>query len=160
MPNDTHPYFRHHPADDMPGFSTWDLKEPGLYNDLLGPLYVRRLDTGIAQMRMVPQRQHSNLDNAVHGGTLLGFIDIALFAGAHQYGVDIAGRSSTIELQTQFIGAGLIGQPLDCDVEVLRETGRLVFLRGTVHQNDGSHLVASFSGILRKSSSAKAIAPK
>jgi acyl-coenzyme A thioesterase PaaI-like protein len=139
----------------MPGFGTWDLREPGLYNDLLGPLYVRRLDDGLARLRMVPQRQHGNLDNAVHGGTLLGFIDIALFAGSHQYGVDIAGRSSTIELQTQFIGAGMIGRPLDCDVELLRETRRLVFLRGTVHQNDGKHLVASFSGIIRKPSAPK-----
>ena len=156
MPTDTHPYFRHVPAADMPGFHTWDLKEPGLYNDLLGSLYIRRLDSGpgqmIAQMRMVPQRRHGNLDNAVHGGTLLGFIDIALFAGAHQYGVDIAGRSSTIELQTQFIGGGIVGEALDCDVELLRETRRLVFLRGTVHQKDGAHLVASFSGIIRKPS--------
>jgi acyl-coenzyme A thioesterase PaaI-like protein len=136
----------------MQGFHTWDLKQAGMYNDSLGPLYVRRLDSGLAQMRMVPQPQHGNLDGAVHGGTLLGFIDIALFAGAYQYGVDIAARSSTIELQTQFIGAGIITEMLDCDIELLRETRRLVFLRGTVHQNAGSHLVASFSGIIRKPS--------
>jgi acyl-coenzyme A thioesterase PaaI-like protein len=155
MLDDTHPYFRHVLAADMPGFHTWDLKQPGLYNDLLGPLYIRRLDSGMAQMRMIPQRQHGNLDDAVHGGTMLGFIDIALFAGAHQYGVDIAGRSSTIELQTQFIGGGIVGEALDCDVEMLRETRRLVFLRGTVHQKDGAHLVASFSGIIRKPSAPK-----
>lgn len=139
----------------MPGFHTWDLKEPGLYNDLLGPLYIRLLDSGLARMRMVPARQHSNMDNAVHGGTLLGFIDVALFAGAHMYGVNIAGRSSTIELQTQFIGGGIVGEALDCDVELLRETRRLVFLRGTVHQQGAAHLVASFSGIIRKPAAPK-----
>jgi acyl-coenzyme A thioesterase PaaI-like protein len=155
MLDEPHPYFRHEPAPDMPGFHTWDLKQPGLYNDLLGPLYIRKLNSGFAQMRMVPGRRHSNLDNVVHGGTLLGFIDIALFAGAHQYGVDIAGRSSTIELQTHFIGGGIVGEALDCDVELLRETKRLVFLRGTVHQHSGAHLVASFSGMIRKSPAPK-----
>ncbi len=147
--------FTYQPADTMAGFHTWDLKEPGLYNDLLGPLYIRRLDSGLAQMRMVPGRQHGNLDNAVHGGTILGFIDIALFGGAHLYGLNIAGNSSTIELQTQFIGGGIVGEALDCDVELLRETRRLIFLRGIVHQRDGSHLVASFSGIIRKPSAPK-----
>lgn len=155
MPTDTHPYFTNIPSGNMPGFHTWDLKAAGYYNDFLGPLYIRRLDSGIAQMRMVPGGQHSNLDDAVHGGTLLGFIDIAMFAGAHQHGVDIAGRSSTIELQTQFIGGGVIGEPLDCDVELLRETRRLVFLRGIVHQHGGTHMVASFSGIIRKPSAPK-----
>ena len=155
MPSNTHPHFTNVPAPEMPGFHSWDLTEPGLYNDLLGPLYVRRLDSGLAQMRMIPNRQHSNLDNAVHGGTLLGFIDIALFAGAHQYGVVMAGRSSTIELQTQFIGGGIVGEALDCDVELLSETRRLVFLRGTVHQQSGIHLVAIFSGIIRKPTAPK-----
>ncbi len=147
--------FTYQPADNMPGFWTWDLKEPGLYNDLLGPLYVRRLESGHAQMRMVPGRRHGNLDNVVHGGTILGFIDIALFGGAHLYGLNIAGNSSTIELQTQFISGGIIDKALDCDVELLRETRRLIFLRGIVHQNGGAHLVASFSGIIRKPSASK-----
>jgi hypothetical protein len=39
-------------------------------------------------------------------------------------------------------------EPLDSVVEVLRETGRMVFMRGQVEQ--GEHLVASFSGLVRK----------
>ena len=35
--------------------------------------------------------------------------------------------------------------------EIVRETGRMVFLRGQVVQED--HVVASFSGIVRKLSS-------
>ena len=51
------------------------------------------------------------------------------------------------------IGAGRPGVPLEALVEVMRETRRLVFLRGTVVQGDGDeHLVASFSGIVRKPS--------
>lgn len=56
----------------------------------------------------------------------------------------------TLELSTQFIGAGKPDQPLDAVVEVLRETGRLLFLRGEVVQGD--HLVAGFTGLVRKAS--------
>jgi acyl-coenzyme A thioesterase PaaI-like protein len=62
-----------------------------------------------------------------------------------------AGGSVTLELSSQFIGAGALGKPLDAVVEVMRETKRLVFMRGTVVQGeDDSHLVATFSGIVRK----------
>ena len=56
----------------------------------------------------------------------------------------------TLELSTQFIGAGRPDEPLDAVVEVLRETGRMLFLRGDVVQDD--RLVAAFSGLVRKAS--------
>ena len=65
----------------------------------------------------------------------------------------LSAGSVTLELSSQFIGAGKPGVPLDAVVEVLRETKRLVFLRGTVVQGkDDEHLIASFSGIVRKPS--------
>ena len=54
----------------------------------------------------------------------------------------------TLDASTQFIGAGRIGEPLEVVIELLKDTRRLVFLRGTVEQGD--HLVAAFSGTLRK----------
>lgn len=145
-----HPHFVHEPIADEPGWWSWNFKREGLFNELLGPLQVRKTDDGRALVRMTPESRHGNLGDVVHGGALLGFIDIALFAGARVQGVEMVGRAVTIELTTQFIGAGMIGQPMDAEVEILRETGRLVFLRGRVHQQDASHLVASFSGIIRK----------
>ena len=147
-----HPHFVHDPVPGEPGWWTWDLKREGLYNDFLGALTVRKTDDGRALVRMIPQIQHGNLGEVLHGGALLGFIDIALFAGARMHGVEMVGNSVTIELQTQFIGAGLMGEALIADVEVLRETRRLLFLRGTVSQHDGKHMVGSFSGIIRKPS--------
>lgn len=157
-----HPEFIHLPVPGAPGWWSWDFKREGLFNELLGPLQVCKTDDGRALVRMTPQERHSNLGDVMHGGALLGFIDISLFAGARVQGIEMVGRSVTVELQTQFIGAAVIGQPIDAEVELLRETRRLVFLRGTVHQHAGhqhtghqqarAHLVASFSGIIRKSS--------
>ena len=44
--------------------------------------------------------------------------------------------SVTLGIETQFIGAGDAARPLDCVVEVLRETRRLAFLRGLVEQGE------------------------
>jgi acyl-coenzyme A thioesterase PaaI-like protein len=54
----------------------------------------------------------------------------------------------TLDLNTQFLSPGRLGIPLDAEVELLRETGRLAFFRGRLVQ--GEDVVASFSGALRK----------
>ena len=55
----------------------------------------------------------------------------------------------TLDLSTQFIGGGRIGEPLEAQVELLKETGRLLFLRGLVVQGEGDP-IASFAGTIRK----------
>jgi hypothetical protein len=47
----------------------------------------------------------------------------------------------------------VVGEPLEARIELLRETGRMLFLRGLIVQ-DSAGTVASFSGTLRKSSPA------
>ncbi len=149
-------HFHDEPLGD--GWIAWNLKDATRYNALIEPLQVRRdADTAdgrpTARLRMVPGRQHSNLGNAVHGGITLGLIDIALFASCHQFGVLNIGPSVTLNLDTQFISAGWIDEPLDAVTELVRETGRLVFLRGMVVQGEGDrHIVATYSGTIRKAS--------
>ena len=121
------------------------------YNDqILGKLLVRKDSEARATVRMFPEHRHGNLGDSVHGGATLGFIDVALFGAARQFGLDGAGLAVTLDLSVQFIGAGRIDRPLDAQVELLRETRRLMFLRGLVVQ--GSETIASFSGTIRKMS--------
>jgi acyl-coenzyme A thioesterase PaaI-like protein len=54
----------------------------------------------------------------------------------------------TLDLSVQFIGAGALDAPIEAEVELLRETGRLIFLRGLIVQAE--QRVASFSGTVRK----------
>jgi hypothetical protein len=54
----------------------------------------------------------------------------------------------TLELSTQFVGGGNPQRPMDAVTEIVRETGKLVFIRGMVVQEEDT--VASFSGIVRK----------
>ena len=138
------------------GWRSWNLVDPDRFNAQIEPLMVRcegQAPDGqpTARVRMTPRHQHSNLSGAVHGAVTLALIDIALFAAAHQFGSLDAGFSVTLELSTQFVGAGRVDAPLDAVVEQVRETGRLIFLRGLVVQGpNDAHRVASFSGIIRK----------
>jgi acyl-coenzyme A thioesterase PaaI-like protein len=141
------------------GWISWNITDQRRFNALLEPLAVRVEPQQIAGMprgrlRMHPTLQHSNLGDAVHGGVTLGLIDIALFAVPIQHGLLGDGFSVTLDLNTQFIGAGRLGEPLDCVVEIVRTTRRLMFLRGLVVQGpDDGHVVASFTGTVRKPSS-------
>lgn len=144
------PAFLHDADPDHPGWLRWSLSESDRFNSVLGPMRARVEEDGSVRVRIVPGRLQSNLGDAVHGGATLAFIDVALFAAARLFGLIEAGTAVTLNLDTQFIGAGRIGEPLDAVVELLRETGRLLFLRGLVVQGD--HRVAAFSATIRKPS--------
>ncbi|MDO9363008.1 MAG: PaaI family thioesterase [Sphingopyxis sp.] len=140
------------------GWLSWDLKDPTRFNSFIEPLMVRvepSTSDGrpCARVRMLPERKHSNLGDNVHGAVTLALVDIALFAASHQFGALNAGHSVTLDLSTQFVGAGRLGEPLDAVVELVRETGRLIFLRGLVVQGEGDeHIVLTFAGTIRKAS--------
>src|SRR3546814_5246231 len=140
------------------GWVSWNLKDPSRFNAFIEPLSVRLerpTEDGRprARVRMHPERKHSNLGDNVHGAVMLALVDVALFAASHQFGSIEAGHSVTLDLSTQFVGAGRVGEPLDAIVERVRETGRLIFLRGLVVQGEGdAHIVLSFAGTIRKAS--------
>jgi uncharacterized protein (TIGR00369 family) len=145
--------FLYAPDPANPGWHTWNLADRSRFNvQTMGDMVVRREEAPgglpVIRLRMMPGQRHSNLHDAVHGGVTLALIDISLFAAMHiLLGGDATG-AVTLDLSTQFIGRGQLRQPLDAVVEVLRETGRLVFLRGMIEQDDDR--VAAFSGTIRK----------
>ena len=140
------------------GWISWNLKDKDRFNSFIEPLSVRSerpTEDGRprARVRMLPGRKHSNLGDNVHGAVTLALVDIALFAASHQFGSLDAGHSVTLDLSTQFVGAGRVGEPMDAIVELVRETGRLIFLRGLVVQGEGDgHIVLTFAGTIRKAS--------
>ncbi len=152
---DVHPAIRHEPDQDHPGWWSWQI-DPGpkdRFNATIGKLLVRADGPGRATCRMFPEERHSNLGDMVHGGAILTFIDMALFAGGTVAGADLM-RAVTLDCSVRFLAPGRIGTPLDAELELLRETRRLAFFHGKVVQ-DGE-LIAAFSGALRKSGRARA----
>jgi len=147
-------FFTSDPDPDNPGWFRWKLRDPDCYNSFLGPMIVRRGGDGvaddIARVRMFPERQHRNLGDVVHGGTMMGFIDCALFAAMRVLELGPSGSAVTLELQTHFIGAARLGEPLEAQVEIARETGRFLFMRGLVVQGEAQENMASFTAIVKK----------
>lgn len=150
MTNQPSPLFSYDDDPDMPGWKRWQFRDATRFNSFLEPLQVR-IEDEIARVRMMPRREHSNMRDNVHGGALLGFMDVALFAASRAFGVLSAGGAVTLDLSAQFIGGGIVGEPLEARIELLRETSRMLFLRGLIVQ-ENVPTIASFTGTLRKSS--------
>ena len=150
------PAFSCEPDPENPGWHRWRLLDETRYNEaVLGPMLVRREGEDSARCRILPVRHLTNNGGNVHGGAVLGMIDVALFAGAFMVrGINAMG-AATVDVSCQFIGPGNPDKPLDAVVQVLRETRRLGFLRGLIVQGEGDEetLVASFTGTVRKPTS-------
>jgi uncharacterized protein (TIGR00369 family) len=145
------PKFNNDPDPDNPGWFHWTMSDSRRFNaTVLGKMIMRPEGEGRARLRMFPVMMHTNLMGNLHGGTILSLIDVAMFAGSRSFGLIEAGTAVTLDMSVQFIGAGRADIPLDAEIELLKETGRLLFLRGLVVQDDVR--VAAWSGTIRKPS--------
>jgi len=137
------------PDPDNPGWFVWDIKDPSRFNGHVFGRLITRLDgDGRARLRMFPERRNTNLADNLHGGVLAALADVALFVIPYMQGGSRGGPAVSLDLSLQFLGPGKPGRPCDAVGEVLKETGRLVFVRGLIEQ-DGER-VAAWSGTLRK----------
>ena len=143
----TGPLCGEHPGH--PGWREYIVGEERHFNRaMFGDTLVRLDSEARARVRIFPREMHTNLYGSVHGGVVLAFIDIAIFAGTTiLHGRNLSG-AVTLQLDNQFIGVSDPAQPLDALLEVVRETGKLIFCRGSVVQED--NVIAAFSAILRK----------
>ena len=141
--------FDNAPDPENPGWHLWELKDDRRFNaQVMGKLITRVEANGAVRLRMFPELKHTNLLDIVHGAATLSLIDISLFSCGHMLGLEGMEGSVTLDLSTQFIGGGYPDRPMDAVAEILKETKRLVFLRGIVEQGD--HKVAAFSATIRK----------
>ncbi|MFN7056358.1 PaaI family thioesterase [Hyphomonas sp.] len=128
---------------EFAGWTTWP-DEPFEY-ETAGPFYFRVDDKGpVAAFRAV--RKHMNAGGVVHGGCLMTFADLALFAIAHDsmdgaYGL-------TVAFTSEFLDGAREGELVEARGEVLRAGGSLVFVRGIV-TSDGRPCL-NFSGTIKK----------
>ena len=143
--------FHYYESPDYPGWMTWELNDSTRFNGLFGP-FLLKVEDGTARVRMTPRHAHSNLSGKMHGGALMGFVDMAIFAAARGFGLIEAGTAVTLDLSAQFIGRAEVDAAIEARVELLRETGRLLFLRGLVVQPlaQSDETVLSFSATIRK----------
>ncbi|MGI4880598.1 MAG: PaaI family thioesterase [Janthinobacterium lividum] len=134
------------PQPDADGWVPWIGKPDGRFHDLLGQMYFRVTENGV-ESRMDTNRGHSNGLGFLHGGFLMSFVDMAMFAIIRPR-FDKGEGAVTLSCATDFLTGGVFGEPIEARGELLKETGKLYFVRGLVTQRGAN--VCSFTGTMRK----------
>ena len=101
-----------------------------------------------ARVALETRSSHRNRLDTLHGGFLAAFADHAYFGALWIMGHEAQINGVTIDLSMQYLGAGKVGPDLIAEVEILRETGRLFFLRMLMPQN--GEAVAASTATIRK----------
>ncbi len=141
------------------GWSCWTDTAPGTFLDsAIGTSYSRSDAAGRATVMLESLPSHANRLGALHGGFLAGFADHAYFAALAAMGRPEQAAAVTVDLSMQYCGSGKIGPVLRAEVELLRETGRLMFLRLTISQDDD--LIAASTATVRKAPEPKKPLPR
>lgn len=102
----------------------------GGYNDTIQPFYYCKDDDQF-RMGFVVSEQHCNHAGLLHGGALVTFLDNVLAMGlSHHLGV--MEFRPTVNLTTDFVGAGKLGQWLEASIEFVHTTASLGFITAVV----------------------------
>lgn len=132
------------------GWISWSEDDFRGFLRVVGPSFAKPLDERRARVVIATTAEHQNRLNALHGGFLAGFADHAYFAALAALGQPEQVAGVTTDLTMQYFAAGKVGPDLEAEVEILRETGRMIFMRLLLLQ-DGAPICSS-SATIRKSS--------
>ncbi len=135
------------PDAENPGWYSWGDFRKNSFAAATGRLLFKPDGPGRGVARMFPNESHMNMGGSIHGGAVMSFIDMALFAGGRCAGIK-PGHFVTLDLTTHFLARGKVGVPLEAHVELVKETRSLAFLQGVVKQ-DGEACY-SFTGTLKR----------
>jgi acyl-coenzyme A thioesterase PaaI-like protein len=105
--------------------SGWTVVETTGFLHLIGPLWQRVVD-GEHEYALVAQDKHHNRRGLVQGGVLMTFADRTCGMTARY----VSGRPTlaTVQMDTQFVEAGKIGETLLSKPRVVRSTRSLIFM--------------------------------
>jgi acyl-coenzyme A thioesterase PaaI-like protein len=135
------------------GWAAWSDPHPDTFLQAIGRGYMRAESATKALVGLETRSSHRNRLDSLHGGFLAAFADHAYFGGLWAMGHVEQINGVTVDLSMQYLGSGKVGPDLFAEVELLRETGRLMFLRMLIKQ-DGQ-LVAASTATLRKAPTPK-----
>ncbi len=115
------------------------------FSDLSGPIYRRPDGNGGWIVGFLAEARHANASGSVHGGMLATLCDYALGANAaERCGSDQS--VSTITLNIDYVGAGRVGEWIEAETTMDKESGRLKFANCIVRGQCGRALLRS-SGV-------------
>jgi len=126
------------------GYAKWEGHDP--FEDHCGPMFFKERADGSFHCLLQTTEKHRNGSGAIHGGALMTYADYAVFVFARKA---LEGISAvTVTMNCEFTAAGEPGEVLEATGEVVRETGGMVFVRGTI--TTGDRVLLNYSSVLKK----------
>ena len=124
----------------------WSAYSGDPFEDLAGPFYARKDETGQVVCAFRAERRHMNGGGFMHGGCLLTFADYSIF----MFGRDVlAGSGSvTASMNAEFIDGSREGELIEARGDVVRAGGSMVFVRGLITAS--GRPITTFSAIVKK----------
>ena len=126
---------------EFKGWRTWRRDAFETHN---GPFWHRMDDSGRVQCAFRVEKKHLNGQHRVHGGCFMAFADYCLAAIAAAK----VGPGVTVGFAGEFLDTAREGELIECDGEVTRAGGTLIFLRGTLRS--GERKLFTFSGTIKR----------
>ena len=132
---------------DNPGWYTWNF-ERGSFAAATGKFLFKPDGAGQAITRIFPTDSLLNMGGSIHGGAVMSFIDMSLFAGGRRAGME-EGHYVTLDCSVHFIGRGRAGKPLDAHLQLVKQTrgGHFFFVGTCIQAGEPTH---SFTGTLKR----------
>lgn len=138
------------------GFKPSKYQDP--FEDRVGPFLIKETG-GIPVGGFVVEERHNNGTGVAQGGFLLTYADFAIFIFAQNRLDEMS--AVTVSMNADFTAGARPGDFLEARGEIVHETKRMVFVRGTMGTSERT--VLNYSAILRKiprSGSGEKIPPK
>lgn len=110
-----------------------------------GPFYWRKKD-GRLRFAFRAERKHCNSGGIIHGGLLMTFADLMMCGTATEGTTDRG--VFTVSINAELMASGNEGELIKARAEVVRRTGRMVFLRGEIYTDD--RVILTCSSVLRR----------
>jgi uncharacterized protein (TIGR00369 family) len=124
----------------------WGRYDTDPYENMTGPFYSRRDETGQMVCAFRAEKKHMNGGGHMHGGCMATFADYALFAIADDVLKDVG--SVTASLNCEFVDGAQEGELIEARGEVVRAGGSMVFVRGLITAS--GRPITNFSAIVKK----------
>jgi acyl-coenzyme A thioesterase PaaI-like protein len=120
--------------------SGWTMVEATGFISLIGPLWERAVN-GEHEFALITRDKHHNRRGLVQGGLLMTFADrtcgmTARYVSGHP-------TLATVQMDTQFIDSGKIGETLISKPRVIRVTRSLIFITTEISAENRCIVIAS-----------------
>lgn len=119
----------------------WTIRPGKNFNTFVGPYYER--DGDPLRAGFVTDERHGNKRGVTHGGMIATSFDVAL--GNAAWSAAQGQRCATVQLTIQYVGALQLHEFAEVQVEIVRATRSLVFLRGVMLANE--RMIATADGV-------------